>query len=96
MDEFQNTGTDRDNANKKIKSIEILLEECHNLQNRPNDDLLYFRGECCNSWELRPSVMRRFSFREKESEMLNELMSRQPEAFRAYTKIMSSDGPFEK
>ena len=62
MDEFQNTGTDRDNGNQKIKSIEILLEECHNLQNRPNDDLLYFRGECCNSWELRPSVMRSFRF----------------------------------
>lgn len=89
MDEFQNTGTDRDNDNKKIKSIETLLEECHDLQNRPNDDLLYFRGECCNSWELRPSVMRRFSFREKESEMLNELMSRQPEAFSGLTSAFS-------
>ena len=89
MDEFQNTGTDQDNGNKKIKSIEILLEECHNLQNRPNDNLLYFRGECCNSWELRPSVMRHSSFREKESEMLNELMSRQPEAFSGLTSAFS-------
>ena len=46
----------------------------------------YFRGEKTSSWELQPSVMRDhdgrgFTLRAKESEMLNELMSRQPSLF---------------
>ena len=74
----------------KIKSIEDLLKKCRNLKERCDNDVqFYFRGQSCDSWELRPSVMRRSSLREKESEMLNELMSRQPEAFSGMTSAFS-------
>ena len=85
----QNNGADRENGKKEIKNIENLLEACHDLQNQHPDDQLYFRGECNDSWKLRPSVMRRSSFRENEGKMLNELMSRQPEAFSGLTSAFS-------
>lgn len=89
MKESQNTGTSQENDKKKIESIENLLKECRDLQNQHPDDQFYFRGECNDSWKLRPSVMRRSSFRENESKMLNELMSRQPEAFSGLTSTFS-------
>ena len=90
MDESQNDGIDQANSDKKIRSIEDLLHECRNLKKPCSDDVqLYFRGQRRDSWELRPSVMRRFSFRENESEMLNELMTRQPEAFSGLTSAFS-------
>ncbi|MCE2436202.1 MAG: FRG domain-containing protein [Candidatus Latescibacteria bacterium] len=97
MNESQNTGAARENDNKKIESIENLLEACRDLQNEYSDDVqLYFRGESRASWELRPSVMRcseedkdKFPFRVWEGVMLNELMSRQPEAFSGLTSAFS-------
>ena len=89
MNESQNNGADRENGKKETKSIEDLLEACRDLQNQYPDDQLYFRGEYNDSWKLCPSVMRRSSFRENESEMLNELMSRQPEAFSGLTSAFS-------
>ncbi len=89
MNESQNTGTNRENGNEEIKSIENLLAACRDLQKKHPDDLLYFRGEGCDSWELRPSVMRDFNLRKNESEMLNDLMSRQPEAFSGLTSAFS-------
>ena len=77
---------------KKIKSIEDLLKKCRDLKDKERcaDNVqFYFRGESCDSWELRPSVMRCSSLQEKESEMLNELMSRQPEAFSGMTSAFS-------
>ena len=92
----QNNGADRENGKKETKSIEDLLEACRDLQNQHPDDQLYFRGERNDSWDLRPSVMRcsrgskiSFPFRAWEGEMLNELMSRQPEAFRGLTSAFS-------
>ncbi|MCE2435665.1 MAG: FRG domain-containing protein [Candidatus Latescibacteria bacterium] len=97
MNESQNTGATQENENKEIKSIENLLKECRGLQNEHGDDVqLYFRGESSDSWDLRPSVMRcseedkdKFPFRAWEGEMLNELMSRQPEAFSGLTSAFS-------
>ena len=89
MNESQNTEANRENGKKEIKSIANLLETCRDLQNQHPDDQLYFRGEYNDSWDLRPSVMRRSCFRENESEMLNELMSRQPEAFSGLTSAFS-------
>ena len=90
MDESQNAGTDQSNSDEKIKSIESLLKKCRDLKKRYADNVqFYFRGESCDSWELRPSVMRHSSLQEKESEMLNELMSRQPEAFSGLTSAFS-------
>ena len=89
MNESQDAGIDQENGNKEINSLEDLLKACRDLQNKHPDDQLYFRGECCDSWNLRPSLMRRSSFRENESEMLNELMSRLPEAFSGLTSAFS-------
>ena len=97
MNESQNTGVAREKDNKETKSIENLLKACRDLQNEHGDDVqLYFRGESSDSWDLRPSVMRcskedkdKFPFRAWESEMLNELMSRQPEAFSGLTSAFS-------
>ena len=97
MNESQDTGADRENSNKEIKSIENLLKAYRDLQNEHGDDVqFYFRGESSDSWDLRPSVMRcleedkdKFPFRAWEGEMLNELMSRQPEAFGGLTSAFS-------
>lgn len=96
MNESQNTGADRENSNREIKSIENLLKACRDLQNQHPDDQFYFRGESSDSWDLRPSVMRRseedkdkFPFRAWEGEMLNEIMSRLPEAFSGLTSAFS-------
>lgn len=90
MDESQHDRTAQGNSDEKIKNIEDLLKECRNLKKRCADNVqLYFRGERCDSWELRPSVMRRSSLQKNESEMLNELMSRQPEAFSGLTSAFS-------
>ena len=82
----------RDEQGKEIKSIERLLEECRCLRDKHKDDdvLFYFRGELCNSWELRPSVMRTseegdFTLRASEGEMLLDIMSRQPDDFNGLT-----------
>ncbi len=55
--------------------------------------LLYFRGEpcSCESWELRPSVMRGeddSTLRNSEGEMLFELMSRRPSEFGRATSAL--------
>ena len=55
------------------------------------ESVLYFRGEpcSCQSWELRPSVMRppsSVSFH--EAEMLSDLMSRRPEEFSGATSAL--------
>ena len=87
MGESPNTGIDQGNGDTKIKSIENLLKTCRDLQDKHHDDQLYFRGECCDSWELRPSIMRdatedKATLRASEGEMLLDLMARHPEAFR--------------
>lgn len=89
MAESPNTRTDHGNE-EKIESIAGLLKKCRDLKKRYCDAPLYFRGECCSSWELRPSVMRastkgKFAFRESEGEMLIDLLSRQPEKFKELT-----------
>ena len=85
----------RDELKKKIKSIECLLKKCRCLRDEHKDDdvLFYFRGEICNSWELRPSVMRpsrkdEFKLRASEGEMLLDLMSRQPDDFNDSTSAI--------
>lgn len=70
-----------------ITGIEDLLRDCREFRNLYGDDvLLYFRGESRTSWDLRPSVMRNHpngqaSLRPVEAEMLNDLVTRQPESF---------------
>ena len=72
---------------RKIDGIEDLLIRCREFRKVHGDDIaLYFRGESSSSWDLRPSVMRdnrdgQESLRPVEGEMLNDLMTRQPESF---------------
>ncbi len=72
---------------KTVERINDLLDACRDLRDAYGEHaILYFRGEGCCSWELRPSAMRAtrdgvYAFRAAESEMLNDLMTRQPDAF---------------
>ena len=71
----------------RIRSVARLIEKCRQLGAVDAGQTLYFRGERRAKWELRPSVMRcglragKFTLREKEGEMLVDLMSRRPEDF---------------
>ena len=70
-----------------VGGINDLLDGCRELRESYGEDAtLYFRGESRCSWELRPSVVRSnqdggYAFRVAEAEMLNDLMTRQPDAF---------------
>ena len=72
---------------RNVDGIEDLLISCREFRKvHGNDIALYFRGESSSSWDLRPSVMRdnpdgQASLRPVEGEMLNDLMTRQPESF---------------
>ncbi len=72
---------------KKIQSIGCILKAFQSIKKKYRNEIqFYFRGERCDSWELRPSVMRyptksQSNLSERESEMLFDLMSRQPGAF---------------
>ena len=73
---------------KSVLTVNDLLDACRTLKTAYGDDAaLYFRGEACSLWELRPSVMRQtddgcYPFRSAEARMLDDLMTREPEAFR--------------
>ena len=93
------------NFPREVKSIGDLIEKSSFLQDNymrypPNlfDDNIYsfyFRGERDSSWELRPSVMRPpgsphgGGFRDKEGEMLLDLMSRRPGDFAGVKPALS-------
>ena len=73
-------------SQEKLLDVNDLLDACRELRRRYGDDrTLYFRGEGRSSWELRPSLMRisqeGFSLRSFEGEMLNDLITLQPQAF---------------
>lgn len=51
--------------------------------------VFYFRGERSDSWDLRPSVMRKSGIDKKEGELLSDLLSRCPEEFRDMTTALS-------
>ena len=72
---------------EEIRGINDLLDRCREFSELHGDKIiLYFRGESRCFQELRPSIMRnlepgRTPLRSFEGEMLNDLMTRQPEAF---------------
>ena len=89
---------------KKIKSIGHIVSRWQSLENYyksgmtgnslNEERVFYFRGERAESWELRPSVMRSlpkkgFVFRDKEGEMLLDLMSQRPKDFIGATSALS-------
>ena len=97
-------GTEPANFTKEVEKIGDLVNirrffENHyesNLKEASFNDgyMLYFRGEGDDSWELRPYIMRnspkrRTTLRDKEGEMLLDLMSQRPEDFIGATSALS-------
>ena len=78
---------------KCVRCVADLIKACRNFGGH-GGHTLYFRGERTTTWELRPSVMRRcsrgdkFTLRDKEGEMLVDLMSRRPEDFANTTSAL--------
>ena len=81
--------------NEEIGSINDLLDRCREFRQAHGDEVvLYFRGESRCFPELRPSVMRmpesgEAPLRSVEAEMLNDLITRQPEAFNALDSALA-------
>lgn len=86
----------------QVESLEYLLSAFKNIKRHYEQEeferayfdespLLYFRGEQNNSWELRPSIMRRDNSRAKakEGEMLLDLMAQRPEDFNQTNSALS-------
>ncbi len=73
------------NITKPITEVETLLSEINTIENyilnQEQSMRLYFRGEPCIYDSLMPSVARKDSLVNHESEMLRDLMSRRPEEF---------------
>ena len=72
----------------KVKSIAQFLKFIRKLQAEHPTEILYFRGESNSAWELRPSVMRE-GFLAFESQMLTDLLTRQPSEFADKETAMS-------
>lgn len=79
--EYESVLTD---VNKEITSVSRLMNTLRKLNRQQYDKsqiTIYFRGESCNEWKLHPSVMRTKTFRNNESEMLIDIMTRRPDSF---------------
>ena len=88
---------------KEIETVEDLISMCQSVKRYYKNESegtsydydwqFYYRGQENSSWELSPSVMRtsskRTTNREKEGEMLLDLMSRRPEDFVGVTSALS-------
>ena len=72
----------------KVRSTANLLRVIQELQVQHSQELLYFRGEARDIWELRPSIMRDRLI-EFESEMLTDLVTRRPDEFIAKDTAIS-------
>ena len=75
-----------------VGSVAELMEICLDLHQRSiaseSRFRLYYRGER-KSWKLRPSVMRKSTYRRAEGQMLLDLMTRLPEQFSAMPSALS-------
>ena len=91
-------------SSDEIQSVEDFVKKYESFEKHYKDNSVgssfdngfrfYFRGERAGSWPLRSSVMRNiprkgFIFREREGEMLLELMSKRPEDFIGATSALS-------
>ena len=80
---------------EEIGGINDLLVRCHEFRDTHGDEvILYFRGESRCFPALRPSVMRNTeteaaSLHSVEGEMLDDLMTRQPEAFKGLDSALA-------
>ena len=75
-----------------VGSVSDLMETCLDLHQRSiaseSQFRLYYRGER-RPWKLRPSVMRKSTYRRAEGQMLLDLMTRLPEQFSAMPSALS-------
>ena len=92
---FKPTGPTPDVGRPNLTSVRCvadLIAICVDLDGRRgNDDdrfKLYYRGEQ-KRWKLRPSVMRRSSYRRGEGRMLLDMMTRRPEDFGSTQSALS-------
>ena len=53
------------------------------------EPVFYFRGHRRKSWDLRPSVMRNHKLREAERDMLLDIMTQQPSAFKGLDSALA-------
>ena len=78
--------------NRRVKCVADLITICLQLLESSANDTdtftLYYRGES-KLWKLRPSVMRLYSHRMKEGQMLLDMMTRRPEDFGSMTSALS-------
>lgn len=79
---------------ESLECVSDLIGVCSAIQKAQPESVLYFRGEHRDTWDLRPSVMRKkkkagYIWRKKESDMLLDLMSRRPEDFNDTTSALS-------
>lgn len=80
--------TNQHQESRRVESVGHLIAFCRELQRSAHEGIsLYFRGERDCTWELLPSVMRS-SLRDREGEMLLDLMRRRPEDFRGMTSAL--------
>lgn len=99
----KNQVTKSDKFPKRIEKVGDLVNIRQSFENHYEKNLertsfndgymIYFRGEGDDSWKLSPSVMRNSSegniLRDKEGEMLLDLMSQRPEDFIGATSALS-------
>ncbi len=79
---------------ESVECVSHLIGVCSAIQAEHPDSVLYYRGEHKDSWDLRPSVMRKtkkggYIWRKKESDMLLDLMSVRPEDFNNTTSALA-------
>ena len=79
---------------EKISSVSEFLKVFKDIKNSYKnlefeDLVFYFRGHRRESWKLCPSVMRNETFREAEGDMLLDIMSQQPSAFKGLDSALA-------
>ena len=80
-------------AGRTIECVTDLIQKCFEIRSRSEGMALYFRGERDYRWTLHPSVMRpshdgSFKLRNKEGDMLRDLISKRPEDFSDTTSAL--------
>lgn len=75
----------------RVETVGKFLNKIKELKNYHAEEAVYFRGESKCGWELRPSVVRD-GLAQYESEMLTELITRQPAAFDGITYALAQWG----
>ena len=72
-----------------IDCVSTLLSNIEEIRKREADQpLRYYRGLSSDTYDLKPSVMRKENHRRNEGEMLRDLMTRQPDEFSRFPSAL--------